>query len=1318
MDFSHLSGRGANMKPFDPATMELDGYALVEASAGTGKTYGITSLYLRLIMEEGLQPGQILVVTFTRAATEELLMKIRERLESALNYFKNGKEPENDQFILDLEKRLCRLKISPKDMIQRLQQAILRLDEAAVFTIHGFCQRMLNEFAIEAGVPLEKNVIQSEAELQKDGCRQFCRTILYGLEEKKLRAVEKALGISAANTPLPDALYDKLKRLLIMPGPKILPELTLKQGFKILDERARTIAKLRDLFHEHGTEYREIIQDELGRCIEEFIEPINEFPAISKVMPLDFVKKRMNKECHKLVSEAFDNLLKYDPEKNYEEDELFLSSLLFEQFCSGQFLLKLWNVLVRSKAGDLKHLEKVDKESIGAELARLWDKNYAQSHTLPEEVAGNPFYKALINFWKELKGAEKKFLAGLLSDARRFVHKDVKKKKALLSVISYDDIIKDMHRALRKEPGAKSLQQRIKNRFDAALIDEFQDTDRLQWEIFSAIYPDPEKDRLYLIGDPKQAIYGFRGADIFTYLKAKEVLPPDRHFGLNINWRSNKDLIAATNVIFGRVQNVFVLEGIEYTPVEPKPEGHEWLMIKEEGESSLSVELWGNISDKEDSARFTAWEIARLLSLGKTGKAFIHADGGVSKPLEAGHIAVLIHNFWEAAKIRDELTKLHIPSVFYGKSSIFKTQQAPELLYILNAVSVPSDARAVATALGTVALGFQAGEILKAQKTPEIWDRIVDDFVELKRIWQEQGVLPMLMALFHRFDVPKRLLGLKGGERSLTNLRQLAELLSEAEKELPGVEQLILWLKQNIKGEAGEDDEHQLRLETDENVVRIMTYHRSKGLEFPVVFLPFLDQFERKKEDGAEIYYSKEHDFYVHDCLGQEPVMDDETGESVISQGQKQSDAEVMRLIYVAITRARCRLYLPVSSGRIASLIALDKSQGFDGRGTNYDNGPDNAEDHMDELHRLDELVKKAFKGSDDAEATESTKCDKGSQDKEDREPEDQDNEEYRKEILGRLNDVPGVACLLSHELKKRHEQVDLKKGVFSNIKAPITPPSSITRRPLAPWIWHQLSFSSITALDDTYSDDALSAFLRTSSGIGHEHEHDSMFGFPKGTRAGKCIHALFENIDFGSDQMAIKEEAIRCLLEYDIDERWADILTEMALRVLNTEISPGLRLSQIHPSWISKEMGFYMPVTKVSMQKFQKLFPDMERGIMKGFIDLFFRHEDSCYILDYKNNWLGNDPSDYGQKGMKQAMDEHDYWLQAAIYLKAMEQYLLSNHVGNRAFNVDGIFYLFVRGVGADPDNQGCGIFFIKPDELRSRYPDLFSSKGRRTVR
>ncbi len=1326
MDFSLITEKEYEVNAFDPAAMELDGYALIEASAGTGKTYGITSLYLRLIMEQGLLPGQILVVTFTRAATEELVMKIRQRLEAALAYLKRGQEPENDKFIPDLEARLFKQGIDKEVMVQRIHEALLRLDEAAVFTIHGFCQRMLNEFAFEAGAPLKKDLIPSEAELQREGCRQFCRTVLYHLDEKRLRAVEKVLGIDKASVSLSGVLYHRMKSLLSMPRPKILPELTLKQGLEILDKRAKALAQLKALYHEHGAAYKKFLQEELDRCIEEFVEPISEFPWISRVMPKDFVLKRMNKECTELLEKRFEKLLEYDPEDTYEDDGLYISSLLFEQFCSGRFLFKGWNVVTRSRAGDLKHVSKKAKETIGNELSSLWEERYSHKHTLPDDVAKSPFYQEIIHFLKEFETADQEFLSALLSDSRDFVLEEVKKQKALLAVISYDDMIKELHQALVEEPGAEILAQRIKNRFSAALIDEFQDTDRLQWEIFSAIYPDPERDRLYLIGDPKQAIYGFRGADIFTYLKAKEAVPAGRHFSLNTNWRSNRELIAATNTVFGADPEVFVLDGIEYTQVNPKPDGHEWVELTgEETCPAISVELWEDSSHEEECARFTAWEIARLLALGQSGKAFIRSDNGRSEPIEAGHIAVLVYNFYEAGQVRDELSRLDIPAVYYGRSSIFRSSEATELLYVLNAVAAPADQRAVATALGTVMLGYQAEDIFLAQKTPGSWDRIVDHFVQLKRIWQDRGVLPMLMALFHRFHLPKRLLGIKGGERSLTNLRQLAELLSDAEKELPGAEQLILWLKQNIQGETGQEDEYQLRLETDENVVKIMTYHRSKGLEFPVVFLPFLDQIERKRREGPEIYYSHEHDCYIYHCLDKkqkQAVDDDETDGPFTSPYQEQSDAEVMRLIYVAITRARCRLYLPVSDGKISRLIAVDDEQELDCLEDEPDLEPEEIkEDPMESLRKWDERIKQILTGSEDSGVAELAQRDdeardEKKQDEEDAELEGLDHEEHRKKILGRLDGVPGVACLLTDELQKRYGQIDLKKGFFSHTKGPITPPSSITRRPLAPWTWRQLSFTSITAFDDSGRDDAISAMLRASSALEHRglklvEGPDNMFGFPKGARAGNCIHALFENIDFGADQMAIKEEALRCLSGHEIDERWADILTEMAVRVLNTELSPGVRLGRIHPSWISKEMGFYMPVTKASMQRFQRLFPEMEQGMMKGFIDLFFRHEESFYIGDYKSNWLGDDPSDYSQKGMEQAMDEHDYWLQAAIYLNAMEQYLLSNCPEGGAHKVAGVFYLFVRGVGADSNDPGCGICFIKPEELRKRFPDLFSS-------
>ncbi len=1304
------------MNPFDPVKMELDGYALVEASAGTGKTYGITSLYLRLIMEEGLLPGQILVVTFTRAATEELVMKIRQRLEGALNYLKTGEVPENDEFIQEIQERLPEIGMDREKLALRVHQAILRLDEAAVFTIHGFCQRMLNEFAFEAGAPLKKDVIQSEEEFHRDGCRQFLRDRLYRLEEKRLGAVAKVLGGKSKEAPLSDALYDSLKPLLTMKRPRIVPDITFAQGLEILDRRAEEMGRLKALGKEHGAEYMEIVEQEVEGLIDAFIEPIEQLPAFSKVISPDAVRKKLAKELNRLLSKYFDSLMEYDPERDYASDGRGISSLLFDHFCSSGFLLELWDAVVRSRAGGLKKLDKGVKVAVGRELARLWEDKYRCGHKISEKLLKNPLYKGITRFLDGFSTADQELLAGLLSDARRFVLEYADEQKALLSLISYDDMIQELHRALVKEPRAESLARQIRERFRVALIDEFQDTDRLQWEIFSAIYPDPAKDRLYLIGDPKQAIYGFRGADIFTYLKAKGVVPAGRRFSLGTNWRSNREVIEAVNAIFSSNEDIFILDGIKYSRVEPKRDGHEHLALVGEDESCpVGLELWGDM-DKDDLPRQTAMEIARLITLGINGKARIRKDNGEPEPLGAGHIAVLVHSFYEAERVRDELMALDIPSVYYGRSSVFGSPEATELLYILNAVSSPADKQAVSTALGTVALGFQAGEILEAQRVSARWDRIVDDFVELKRIWQEQGVFPMLMALFHRFDLPKRILGLRGGERSLTNLRQLAEHLSDAEKELPGPEQLILWLKKNISGGAGEDEEHQLRLETDENVVKIMTYHRSKGLEFPVVFLPFLDQFERKKRDDVSVYYSHEDDCYVYNCLNHI----DQSQETAVELAELQSEAEIMRLIYVALTRARCRLYLPVSDGRIAKLIARKEPMETDvpDGGQDLDElalAPEMEKDPISSLCELDENIGAILKGGAPKGQEPGPSRDEGAE--AGKWEEEMDDEELRELILGILNGLTGTSCVLAHELEKRHKEAGLGKGRLYTLRAPELIPATVTRSPLAPWVWRQLSFSSITAFDDTGHEDAISAMLRTPSGSGQEEQPEDMFGFPKGARAGNCIHTLFENISFDADQLAIKEEAIRCLAQYEIDESWADVLTEMALRVLNAELAEGIRLSGTDPSWLSKEMGFYMPVTRFSLQTIEKLFPEMERGIMKGYIDLAFRHGDSFYILDYKSNWLGNQPEDYCQKAMEQAMDDHDYWLQAAIYLHAMERFVASSFPAGKGLKVAGVFYLFVRGVGADPGNLKNGILFVSPDQLRSRYPGLFSDNGRRVA-
>jgi exodeoxyribonuclease V beta subunit len=465
--------------------------------------------------------------------------------------------------------------------------------------------------------------------------------------------------------------------------------------------------------------------------------------------------------------------------------------------------------------------------------------------------------------------------AAVLQHAAQWVGARFEEEKRRRAEMGFDDMLLRLDAALQSD-GGERLATLIREQFPVALIDEFQDTDPVQYRIFESIYRIEDNNPecgLFLIGDPKQAIYAFRGADIFTYLRARQATAGRLHT-LGTNFRSSHGMVSAVNHVFERAESrelgrgAFLFReknGENPVPFQPVESQGRKEVLQVDGQVVPALNIWrlsaeqplSGVVYRQQLAATCASEITALLNGGEAGRAGFIEDGKDFRRLLPADIAILVRDGKEAQAVRGELSARGVRSVYLSdKDSVFAAQEAHDLLTWLKACAEPDVERPLRAALACITLNLSLAELERLNQDELAWEARVMQFRGYRELWRKQGVLPMLRRLLHDFQLPEALIARNDGERVLTNLLHLSELLQQASAELDGEQALIRHLSEHLalSGQAGE--EQILRLESDEQLVKVVTIHKSKGLEYPLVFLPFIWQsftaaFSRRKRQGS-----------------------------------------------------------------------------------------------------------------------------------------------------------------------------------------------------------------------------------------------------------------------------------------------------------------------------------------------------------------------------------------------------------------------------------------------------------------------------------
>lgn len=1139
------------MKNLDIKEIPLAGRHIIEASAGTGKTYNITELYVRLLLEKKLLPSQILVMTFTKDATQEIIGRVESKLRDVIKNHKSGKE------------------VLSEENYKHLKRALLEIDEAAIFTIHGFCKKVLSEQAFTSGIEMDVLMEVDTSDILQKVVEDFFRNNINNNQEN----------------------YEYLKAFKLHTPEKFLDRNGLLNVIKSNHEI------LVDTF-----------EDEISRLVKE--------------------KKQV-----------FDNL---------EVNKSFIFEILVIKHKDKNKRIEEWEV-IENWAND-KTLSLIPKEV----PAFINGNRYRGRNDIAEIFEEIKALKDKYSKIKDIDEYKKHF------DATQFIkqsclqiRKDFIKAKEQKGVLDFNDLITKLCQSVQTSP---DLVKALQTQYPVALIDEFQDTDAEQYQILDTIYPTSKKDlMLLMIGDPKQAIYGFRGGDIFTYLKAKASCPRENHWSIDTNWRSTSQMIKAYNRLFykddyeidGVVGKDIFSEDIDYQTVKASPNADSKNKHFNDNLKPINYFYYDVTEDdnKNDiDTKLSVWtanEIVRLLN---------------SKKVTESDIAILVENGNQAKVIQQALQQKNLSSVYLSqRDNVYKSQEAQEILFLMEGVNEIENKYLLKKALSTSLLGGTADKFLDYLDEEKIdtWGKQIEYAKGLRDKWHKYGFMSFIMQILHENFIQRT----DNKERIITNVLHLAELIKAAENKYKHPNQLIKWYHQQIKSDTASEGE--LRLESDDNLIKVITIHGSKGLEYPVVFIPFASCVSTKKFDAKSFnkYYDSQLEQTVYKIGKDDSIKDIVDNETI---------EELMRLFYVAVTRAEHRCYIGVAKYNKSEKSPLAQFLDYkkDDSWLEKIQAITNNKDNQSLLVNIDEAVDTRLEVALNK----------------------YDQESLQANNIGKLKYDNWEMLSFSKISKNSKKQSDFDSFILEN--------------------------KNDEAKDDIQTENQEDLELR--------------FRAKKGADIGNLLHNVLEHTDFSTGQIddALLQEQMdrykvvapedfdnlklwleECLTApiskiegFSFVQKESNIQGELFCDNESISQTANFCLKEIPDSKTLKEAEFYFPISNEKLDtsniiqalaKYREISVDEISlnnskiyGMLHGFIDLLFEYDGKFYVADYKSNYLGDSLEDYSQEKMRQKNQDSFYDLQYLIYSVALHRYLtnsLSDYDFDKHFG--GVYYFYLRG-------------------------------------
>ena len=1181
------------MNTLDPLRMPLAGLQVIEASAGTGKTWTLAALYVRLVLGHGrsgadgsaefsaaLFPPQILVMTFTDAATAELRGRVRERLAQAALYFK-GQERAHapaDGYLQAL--RSSYPAGAWPACAQRLDLAAQWMDDAAIYTIHGWSSRMLKSHAFDSAALFQQSHVEDREALRLSAVQDYWRQWFYGVPLQQLGALQ-ALGAD------PEALQQKLKSLWAE------------------QERAPVTAP------PAGPNPRALLQA---------------WEAWQSALPA--LEAAVRQACTPALLALLEDAVQAKLLKGYRRD----------------WPPKLADWL---QGGPWQELKAAEREKALALLQRftrtaLLDKGWAAA-------GGQAGFAAIESLCQHLQ-AEPDVSEGLLQHAASHIAQAYARAKAQLAQFDFSDLLQRLYFALQAPDGR--LAQAIRQQFPVALVDEFQDTDPWQYGALSKIYGASQRSDtgLLMIGDPKQAIYSFRGADLDTYLAARQ--QAQGIYTLAGNYRSTAQLVSAVNHVFGQARQPFgevPFEAVQAQNREVQP-------LRLDGRTHAAMTVWHLPRQGDRAPRKEVFQRQMAALFASQMVALLQAGAA-----SAGDMAVLVRSATEARAMRQALAQRGVRSVFLSeRDSVYATQEAQDLWRVLAAVAQPRSNSLLRAALATRLWGLGFGALEALLQDEAAWEARVEQFHGWQAVWQRQGLLPMLHRLLHDEDIPARLLQtpvLDGsaptpgaasldGERRLCNLLHLGDLLQNASAGLQGEAALVRFLEQQLQNPKTSDDNAQLRLESESQLVQIITIHKSKGLQYPLVFLPFVSGFATEKDSNRD---------------------------------DAQRLAEDVRLLYVALTRAERALWLGITP--------------YKGDVEGQDPKVRSAVSQLLQRKEPGDLAQclQAWAACPDIVVASAPAP--------------------SAEVYQPVQATPHwKPALQARRLLASHWW----SASFSALTREPSLPARASAATLAPLPSERDARMDDARLDSAGPPPQAALESAPQADAGSVAYQGFPAGSSYGTLLHdllewQCAHGwplAAGQGDAAAWTSLVQRKSQRLQLELQqlaLLQAWLQATLQTPLALAGAT-SP-LVLGALAPDKVWAEMGFTLPVHALSARRLDALIsaqvlpgqarrplqPVQLEGMLVGFMDLVLEHEGRYYVLDYKSNRLPH----YAQPALQAAMLDHRYDVQYTLYTLALHRLLKARLPGyDYARHMGGAIYLFLRGI----DQPGSGTFADRP--------------------